>query len=402
MKGIVAEINKKYAIMLLEDGTFRKVKAMADMRVGEEIELNQSAISCKTVNIMSRASAIAAAVLFIFGIGCAVYGYTVPYTYIDLDINPSVEITANIFDRIIGVEALNDDGRKLMGNDTLRSYTLENGISEIISRACEQGYLKVYSDSIDMDTNVDMLSNSDDPMGGEAELRNTVLLTVSSAKASKCDSVQNDICKAASDRLKSKNIDSEVIVGSATIDQRDDAKKQGVSPGKLKLIQSVIEAEPDLKMDELKNSSVKELLNIAKACMVKDIDKANKGEKRNENAADAKINDAAVKGKEVDNSKTGDNDVKEKGNNKEDNNKGKKKGDKEDIKEDKQKDSQGSNQKDNRKNNLDDKQKDDKKGVNVSDNDKKNVKDNEVVKNKNNDINGNKDKSKKNFKSNNK
>ncbi len=139
MRGIVVEITGKYAVILTQDGLFKKIKARPDMAVGAEIDTGRPAKAAAVRRPMYRIASIAASLLLVLGI--SMYIYSMPYSYVDFDINPSIGLTANIFDRIIRVEALNEDGNKLMENRNLVHMKLERGITLLIDSAVEQGYL---------------------------------------------------------------------------------------------------------------------------------------------------------------------------------------------------------------------------------------------------------------------
>lgn len=139
MRGIVVEITGKYAVILTQDGLFKKIKARPDMAVGAEIDTGRPAKAAAVRRPMYRIASIAASLLLVLGI--SMYIYSMPYSYVDFDINPSIGLTANIFDRIIRVEALNEDGNKLIENRNLVHMKLERGITLLIDSAVEQGYL---------------------------------------------------------------------------------------------------------------------------------------------------------------------------------------------------------------------------------------------------------------------
>lgn len=269
MRGIVAETNKKYAIILAQDGSFRKIKAAAYMTVGSEIDLNQPTGNVKVSRLMTKISAIAAAALFIMGIGYGAYSYTVPYSYVDVDINPSIELTVNVYDRIITTEALNDDGKKLLDNKNLKNLSLKAGVSQLLNTALDLGYLKAENVNSNTDKNGTVSDNraiSSNTSISESGLviENAVLLTVSSLNEKKSGELKKELAVVASKELEKGSVKSEVLVGEASVKQRDDARRFGVTPGKLALIEDAMEGEPELKLDELKKAPVKDLIKKAK------------------------------------------------------------------------------------------------------------------------------------------
>ncbi len=57
---------------------------------------------------------MAASVLLAMVIGLTGYGYTQTFGYLNLDINPSIIISYNWFQRVIHVESLNEDGEAIL------------------------------------------------------------------------------------------------------------------------------------------------------------------------------------------------------------------------------------------------------------------------------------------------
>jgi hypothetical protein len=269
MRGIVAELNGKYAIILAQDGSFRKIRATGRMTVGSEIELKQPAGNIKATGIMTKVASIAAAALLVLGIGYGAYSYTLPYSYVDVDINPSIELTVNVFDRIIKAEALNNDGKKVLNNSNLKNTRLEAGVSQLLNIAVEQGYLKAGTAALNAEENKSA-GESQAGIGNTATgesgftIENAVLFTVSSKDGMKSGKLKKELTGVASKELEKGGVNSELLVGEASVEQRDDARKFGVTPGKLVLIEDAIEAEPELKLEELKKATVKDLIKKAK------------------------------------------------------------------------------------------------------------------------------------------
>lgn len=85
-------------------------------------------------------SATAAAFLSLAGAG--VWAYAAPYSYVSLDVNPSIEYTLNRFDRVIDVEAVNDDGQAILENaGEFKNLTIEDAITKTVDELVEEGYL---------------------------------------------------------------------------------------------------------------------------------------------------------------------------------------------------------------------------------------------------------------------
>jgi hypothetical protein len=314
MKGIVAQIEGKYAVILTQEGMFKKVRALPGMTVGMETELSQMKGGAGTRRIAARTASMAAAGLLALGVGFGAYSYCVPYSYVDIDINPSIELAVNIYDRIIAAEALNEDGEKLLMDKDLRHKKLDAGVRELLNGAVEQGYLEAGNGNADgtgaqagddrqtensgqvsgdggrtsdggpKDTgNASVPSDGDkDPKrpaapngnktGAQAgkevpgrgpAVENAVMVTVTSSNAKKSGELKKKIADTASNELEKGKVSSEILVGEASDAQRKEARQLGVTPGKLTLIEDVLRHLPDKELEDVKNTAVKELIEIA-------------------------------------------------------------------------------------------------------------------------------------------
>jgi hypothetical protein len=283
VKGIVAEINGKYAIILTKNGSFVKVKTAADMVIGQEIDMDRPSGKAKKTRLTSKIISIAAAGLLALGVGYAGYSYTLPYSYVHVDINPSIELTMNIYDRIIGAEALNSSGEELLNGSNLKNQKVDTAVKQLLNAAVQNGYLTGDEPQSEQTGQaLDKPGKDDDEQltKDESSIDNAVLLTVSSNNSRKSNELRGNIEQAAAKELEKEKVKSKILTGEASIEQRNDARRFGVTPGKLVLIEDALElkAEPAPQIEELKNASIKDLLEKAS-------DKADKKAKREEQQA---------------------------------------------------------------------------------------------------------------------
>ncbi|MCX7922880.1 MAG: anti-sigma factor domain-containing protein [Clostridia bacterium] len=277
MKGIVVDIADKYAVILDKQGSFIKIKNTGNLKIGYEVE----APSVATLNIsaFNRIASIAAVFLIILGLGYGVYSYNQPFSYVDIDINPSIELTINRYDRIIKAEAINNDGKVLLNAGSYKNKGIEDGIETLLEAAAKNGYIK--SDS-----------------------ENAVVFTVVSSDDEKAEKIQNEIKTTAGEELKQNKDNANIVIERATIERHREAKKIGLSPGKLALIEKAVELEPGKKVEDFKDKPVKEIIkSIKEDSKLKDKndDKKDKSD-NNENSklklkdkTNANINEKAVK-----------------------------------------------------------------------------------------------------------
>lgn len=206
MKGIVVEINQRDAVILAEDGLFTKVR-------NEKYEIGQTILIKKNRKasakwIAGAASMVAAAAICTTG----AYAYYTPTDYVSLDVNPSVEYSINLFDRILSVKAVNDDGKELLSDLDLNNKTIEDGVRETLDKLIADGYL------------------SDDPGSG-------VVITTSNDKFDQAEQLAAELEQEVRTYLESREgIAVEVDAEAVAPERVQEARELGVTPGKLNLV----------------------------------------------------------------------------------------------------------------------------------------------------------------------
>ena len=61
---------------------------------------------------------------------------------IGIDVNPSIELTANRYDRVLDVRALNEDAQAVIGDMQLKYLDLDTAVNALIGSMVRQGYLE--------------------------------------------------------------------------------------------------------------------------------------------------------------------------------------------------------------------------------------------------------------------
>jgi hypothetical protein len=290
MRAVIVEIEDKTAIVLDCKGGFRKIKNTHGLYVGYEVDIPST--KGFTVNTVAKFASLAAVFILAAGLGYGAYSYSQPYSYVDVDINPSIELTVNRYDRIINASGINGDGKKVLEKGKYLNKSIEDGIKSILKAATETGYLK-------------------------NNIENGVLITISSKADEKASQIKEKVQGAASGQLKADNTNTNVVLENMEPEKREEEKvisdKLGISPGKLALIQKAIELEPAKKVDDLKDQPVREIM--------KDINE-HKKENKTKNTDDKKSAQNQIKSDDtkatkdtndqgkVKNQKTGKDDIK--------------------------------------------------------------------------------------------
>lgn len=180
-------------------------------------------------------SSIAACLLLALG-GNAYYHK--PVSYVCVDINPSVELGINVFDRVVSAQAYNEDGRQLIEGQTYENISLEDALSMLVQAAAAQGF--IFEDG----TTIIALTAESDNSAVAEELR---------------DSCEADVNSA----LSAAGIHAVVFSDNTDLQLREQAKDAGISPGKLRLIRILQALAPNITVDEYQNAKITDILTRA-------------------------------------------------------------------------------------------------------------------------------------------
>ena len=166
-------------------------------------------------------------------------GYTYAYAkppvaYVSMDINPSVELGVNGFDKVTSVEAYNEDGEKILGGTDLVNSDVDDAIKIVILNAISEGYI-----------NEDGLS--------------AIEITTSADKEDVATKLNESLKEIAEETLDNNNVEAEVETEKVGLARRAEARELGITPGKLNLIQKLQELDATINVEDYKESSVKDI-----------------------------------------------------------------------------------------------------------------------------------------------
>ena len=196
----------------------------------------QKEIKRKRITKLTAALGVVCFALAITFGGFAMLGMDNEEYKIILDVNPSIEITADSNDKVLEVVALNNDGDEIIGDRDFEGDPTGEVVKELTETMIDKGYL--------------------------SEESNSVLVSVEGKDKDKNDRVGAEMAENISTTLGSANVEGAIIVQS--IDKSDEgigdiANEYGISPGKAKLISQIIEQNNLHSYDELASMTVNEL-----------------------------------------------------------------------------------------------------------------------------------------------
>ncbi len=165
--------------------------------------------------------------------------YFAPAAYIDLDINPSVELTVNRLGRVIHAGARNEAGEDILDAADLLKKDYGKAVERLLDAMAAEGYFT--KDSLLC------ITVQAEEQGREQNMLSGLREAVESAE-SRCR----------------RNIAADVY--AVTDEIKHCADENQISPAKYLAIRELLEVEPDADFEECKGQSVRELKRLAKEC----------------------------------------------------------------------------------------------------------------------------------------
>jgi hypothetical protein len=141
MKGIVLETKGSYASVMTEDGAFCKVRSH-DYSIGEEIIIKNEGYSHSM--LVRWGTGVAAVFAFLM---ITAFAYYTPTGYVSLDVNPSIEYSINMFDRVLDFKAVNEDAENLLGSVDFKNMHINKALEKTTAKLIEKGYITKDNDN---------------------------------------------------------------------------------------------------------------------------------------------------------------------------------------------------------------------------------------------------------------
>ena len=181
-----------------------------------------------------------AAFLLVAASSTGVYAYyKTPVAYLSLDINPSVELGVNAFDKVVTVEGYNDDGEKIIEGIDVTGSNVTEAVETLIESVADNGYIVE-----DGSTVISLTSETDNPdIAAE---------------------IQNDAEEGANSALEDKDGIAVVQTDNVSLSMNEEARALGITPGKLNLIKKLQTVDPTVTVEQYKDSSVKNIMKTIK------------------------------------------------------------------------------------------------------------------------------------------
>jgi hypothetical protein len=159
---------------------------------------------------------------------------------IGIDVNPSVELSVNQRNKVLSAKALNEDAKNIMEQMDLKGVDLNVAVNAVIGALVTNGYL----------------TDSD----------NAILVTVANDSVKKAKNLRSTVVSDIKTALKEKQLEA-VVYDQQVIDEeqvKGFASEYGISYGKAYFLKELMDQNPSLTLDDIKNLASLNMEQIAK------------------------------------------------------------------------------------------------------------------------------------------
>lgn len=155
------------------------------------------------------------------------------YQTVYIDVNPSVALNVNRFGKVSSVEYLDEDAEKALNSVKLKGLAAEDALEKMITAYEEEGYFDSTAE---------------------------IYISAVSEKNKNADNILAKLSERAKKIKGNRNYS--VNTTKLTVEDRAEADEYGISPGKYRVIEQVIEKHPNYTVEELKDMSMAELKEL--------------------------------------------------------------------------------------------------------------------------------------------
>lgn len=181
-------------------------------------------------SLRAKIALAACAVLIALGIGGGAYVYQTPVAYVGIDINPSIELGVNYFDRVVSAEGDNADGQDILSEINVVGMTYEEALASLNDSLTNKGYLTADA---------------------------AVAVTVMCDDDSRCSNLEETSQRCFSSAGQG------VHCSRATSAEHHEAHKAGLGMGKYLAWRSLVDAGVDISADDVAHMTMSELRALA-------------------------------------------------------------------------------------------------------------------------------------------
>jgi hypothetical protein len=241
--GSILELKNNQAIIITDSCDFVTIHRKPDMFVGQQIEFKDSDIY-NSNRKYTKYFALAASLFII--VVCSVLYYRISMTnavfaYVDVDINPSIELFIDENSKVLDTKPLNSDAKTLLSNLELVNLPVKDAVSQVIQTSIRLGFISTERVN---DVLVSASINEDSDSASVSEV--TALYSILSG-------VRSISFNIGSDSLK-----PQILI--VTPENRNSAVKNKLSMGRYVLYSKIKAENNDITVEKAKIERISDML----------------------------------------------------------------------------------------------------------------------------------------------
>lgn len=232
MRGIVMEIEAGNAVVMKNNGIVDTVRAKPGWQAGDVVPIPARVVPFKAL------ASIAACLVLAVGLLAGFTLYHTQTTLVSIDVNPSIELSINRFDRVIAARSLNPEAEPILEDLPLKNLPYTEAVALLMENEVLDGY--IVADAL-------------------------LVFSVQSDDATRQEVLLAELAQAADSVITGQYTDATTEYMLVDGEEVAAAHGHGMSAGKYKLVQELAEYVPDLDMDDYSHHSVTEIQGEIKA-----------------------------------------------------------------------------------------------------------------------------------------
>ncbi len=158
--------------------------------------------------------------------------YFIPSAYIDIDVNPSIELTLNSFGRVIHSSAYNGDGKRILNEVQVRYADYNDAVERLLTAMAANGYF---------------------------ERDGLLSVTVQTKESSRESSILEHLQETIDTCSQNQHYHTVADVSAVTEEVKACANKEHLSPAKYLAIQDLLAIDSSASFRECRKHSIHEL-----------------------------------------------------------------------------------------------------------------------------------------------
>jgi hypothetical protein len=242
--GIVIKFKGKNAVVITEDGTFEVIKKREGMFTGQKILYRQGdVVSTNMLPVKYYYPAIAsiAAVLILMFSFYRFFLMEGVYAYIDVDINPSIELSVDKNGNVKSLMPMNEEAKIVVNDIQYKDLCLDDVLLNIIDESIDYGFIDEKSSE-----NLILVSAAITGKGNKKDAKNEEHL----------DKIINDVKNTVN--MSNENISLQYI--KVPSEYRQKASDNKISMGKYMVFEKAREKGAYIEIEELRDNRLYDLV----------------------------------------------------------------------------------------------------------------------------------------------